>query len=120
MLNEILTWTQIAAYLVFGWVAARKNKDTHDPGLLWVVLGFTIPAAIIVMAQAWGLLVVWPRSPHQTQLIAAFDSVRTIAQVLGLTVGIYMLGGRPQERNPFKWLSNDDIQPGSSAPRSSV
>jgi hypothetical protein len=119
MLNEILSWTQIASYLLLSLVMMRKYRSTKDQGILWLGLGFFVAVFVVVIPQAWVTLVFWARSPHVAQINAAFESLRTTMQILALTIGIYMVRGKPERGNFFKWLFEEDNQSDSlNAPHS--
>lgn len=119
MLHELLTWLQIAAVLPFGTAIARKHRETGDRGFLWLGLGFFGSTAIVIMAQTWCTLVIWPHSPHQERNNEIFSTLRFCVQMLSLAIGIYMIGGEKRLRNFLGWITSDDDHPDSAtAPQS--
>ena len=107
MLHDLFFWLTVTAYLLLGLVAARKYRETHDRGFTWLLLAYFLPTILIMIARGFCEFVFWAHSPALPQIVASFDTVRSIVQALGLAAGMYMIGGRPRERNLWKWLFDE-------------
>jgi hypothetical protein len=110
MLHDLFFWLTVSAYVLVGLVAARKHRQTHDPGFIWLVLSFFLPTILVMIAQGFCEFVFWAHSPALPQIVASFDAVRSIFQALGLAAGMYMMGGRPREHNLWRWLSDEPTE----------
>jgi len=114
MMHGLFFWSTVAAYILVGLVAARKYRETHDRGFTWLLLAFFLPTIVVMIAQGFCEFVFWAHSPALPQIVASSESIRSIVQALGLAVGMYMIGGRPRQRNLWKWLF-DEPTGGSAA-----
>jgi hypothetical protein len=110
MLHDLFSWLTVFAYVLVGLVAARKHRQTHDPGFIWLVLAFFLPTILVMIAQGFCEFVFWAHSSALPQIVASFDAVRPIFQALGLAAGMYMMGGRPREHNLWRWLSDEPTE----------
>ncbi|AXC15445.1 hypothetical protein ACPOL_6201 [Acidisarcina polymorpha] len=107
MLHDLFFWLTVNAYLLVGLVAARKYRETHDRGFTWLLLAYFLPTILITIAQGFCEFVFWAHSPALPQIVASFESIRTIVQALGLALGMYMIGGRPRQRNLWRWFFDE-------------
>ena len=115
MLHDLFFWLTVTAYLLLGLVAARKYRETHDRGFTWLLLAYFLPTILIMIARGFREFVFWAHSPALPQIVASFDSIRTIVQALGLALGMYMIGGRPRQRNLWRWLFDEPTSPSEIA-----
>ncbi len=106
-MHVLFFWLTVAVYLLVGLVAGRKYRETHDRGFTWIVLAYFLPSIVVTIVQGFCELVVFVHSPALPQIVASFESIRSVLQAIGLATGMYMIGGRPRQRNFWRWLFDE-------------